>query len=228
MIKVLLIEDDQNLGESIKNELETNFSVAWVKNATNIIDYIESSGADLIVMDLGLPKKDGTIAIKEIRESERVNKHIPIIVCTARDSDDSIDLCFKSGADDYLIKPFRAKELILRINAVHKRLRNQKSEEFNVGSLKLNIDEHVITFEDAFIDLSNNEYVILSSLIMNPTKIFSRNQLENKISNLTNVIDSNTIEVHIHNIRKKTNHTIIKTIRGLGYKLGISESNENL
>ncbi len=222
MIKVLLIEDEQNLGESIKKELDNHFSVAWVKNAINVIDYIESSGADIIVMDLGLPKKDGDQAIKEIRESEKINKNIPIIVCTARDSDDSIDLCFKLGADDYLIKPFRAKELALRINAVHKRINGVKSEEYQLGSLSLNVDQHMIHFENNPIELSNNEYVILSSLIMNPNKIFSRNQLENKISNLTNIIESNTIEVHIHNIRKKTAHGIIKTIRGLGYKLGIS------
>ncbi|MEE3003577.1 MAG: response regulator [Pseudomonadota bacterium] len=215
-MRILLVEDDQLLGDGISTGLkENNYTVDWVKDGYSAIQAIKFEHFDIIVLDLGLPKKDGIEVLKTTRAS---NIKTPVIILTARDTLEDRVAGLDAGADDYLTKPFELKELCARIRACQRRVTGSNNSEIILGNVKLDTAGHKLFIDGIEENLSRREFSLLLKLIEMPGKVISRDILTQSIYGWGDDVDSNAIEVHIHNLRKKLGTNIkIRTIRGVGY-----------
>lgn len=224
MTKILMIEDDFMIAESTLTLLHFHqYDVEWVNNGLDGIKQLTQQQFDLILLDLGLPMMDGMQVLKQIRQ--RVTT--PILIISARDQLQNRVDGLNQGADDYLIKPYEFEELIARIQALLRRSNQMQTvaagaEILKNGDLILDVEQHLATFKGEVVELSKREWAILIPLMMHPNKIFSKANLEDKLYALDSEINSNTIEVYVHHIRSKLGKDFIRTIRGLGYRLGQS------
>ncbi|WP_445116267.1 response regulator transcription factor [Acinetobacter sp. WZC-1] len=221
MTKILMIEDDFMIAESTMTLLHFHgFEVEWVNNGLDGLKQLTHAEYDLILLDLGLPMMDGIQVLKQIRQKML----IPILIISARDQLQNRVDGLNLGADDYLIKPYEFDELIARIHALLRRSRGEKQPTgdsiLSNGDVVLDVEQHIARFRGEEIELSNREWAILIPLMSHPGKIFSRANLEDKLYAFDSEVSSNTIEVYIHHIRSKFGKDIIRTIRGLGYRLG--------
>lgn len=214
-MRILLIEDDRIIGESIQQILENkNYKVDWFEDGESCIIAIKNTKFDVIILDLNLPDINGEKLIQIIRKQKNLT---PIIIVSARNSiDDKVNI-LDIGADDFITKPFNSNELITRIKSVHRRHKGLASNILKHDKISIDIDKKIVQYNSKIIELTPKEFVILVALIENKNKPISRQQLENLLYNYNEEIESNAIEVHIHNLRKKTHDNIIKTIRGIGY-----------
>lgn len=215
-MRILLVEDDQLLGDGISTGLkENNYTVDWVRDGNDALNAMKYEHFDIIVLDLGLPKKDGI----EVLTQARLNKvSTPVIILTARDTIEDRVAGLDAGADDYLTKPFELKELCARIRACQRRVSAAVNSEICIGDLKLDTAGHKMYIKDIEVNLSRREFALLYKLVEMPGKVISRDILTQSIYGWGDDVDSNAIEVHIHNLRKKIGDTLkIKTIRGVGY-----------
>lgn len=215
-MRILLVEDDQLLGDGISTGLkENNYTVDWVRDGNDALNAMKYEHFDIIVLDLGLPKKDGI----EVLTQARLNKiSTPVIILTARDTIEDRVAGLDAGADDYLTKPFELKELCARIRACQRRVSAAVNSEICIGDLKLDTAGHKMYIKDLEVTLSRREFALLHKLVEMPGKVISRDILTQSIYGWGDDVDSNAIEVHIHNLRKKIGDTLkIKTIRGVGY-----------
>ena len=223
MSKVLIIEDDFMIAESTQTLLKYHgYDVEWVNNGIDGLRCLQQSQFDIVLLDLGLPMMDGMQVLKQIRQNYA---HLPVLIISARDQLQNRVDGLNQGADDYLIKPYEFDELLARIYALLRRTggKNSKLENTNIikyGDLILDIEQHLVKFKGEYIDLSNREWAILLPLVSHPNKIFSKSNLEDKLYDFDTEINSNTIEVYIHHLRNKLGKDFIRTIRGLGYRLG--------
>lgn len=224
MTKILMIEDDFMIAESTLTLLRFHqYEVEWVNNGLDGIKQLTQQQFDLILLDLGLPLMDGMQVLKQIRQ--RVTT--PVLIISARDQLQNRVDGLNQGADDYLIKPYEFDELIARIQALLRRANQTKSLQANAeilknGDLVLDVEQHLAIFKGEAVELSKREWAILIPLMTHPNKIFSKANLEDKLYALDSEINSNTIEVYVHHIRSKLGKDFIRTIRGLGYRLGQS------
>lgn len=216
-MKILLVEDDILIGTSIEQALSDNtYVVNWVKDGQSALDIADLETYSLILLDLGLPQKDGL----EVLSSLRSNRYdIPVIIITARDSVDDKIKGLDKGADDYLVKPFTLKELEARVRAVLRRSVGNSNNTMGTSNLELNTLTKEASYKGEVFRLSQREYSLLYELLVRPGVILSRDQLEEKIYGWNEEVSSNAIEVIIHGLRKKTDKDIIKNIRGLGWMI---------
>ena len=175
----------------------------------------------MVLLDLGLPMMDGMQVLKQIRQRTA----IPVLIISARDQLQNRVEGLNLGADDYLIKPYEFDELIARIHALLRRVGGtiQQATADSIlknGDVILDVEQHIAKLRGEEVELSNREWAILVPLMSHPNKIFSKANLEDKLYDFDNEISSNTIEVYVHHIRSKLGKDIIRTIRGLGYRLG--------
>lgn len=221
MTKIVIVEDNEN----IKNEL-IEFLGAYGYNAVGIDDFknvvkcILSNEPDLVLLDINLPYCDGYFICREVRK----NKNIPIIIVTSRDSDMDEIMSMNIGADDFITKPYNTQILLARIGAVLRRYGNGKAKDYmEHKGLKLNINKGEIIYKDNTIDLSKNEFKILTCLMKNKESIVSREDLMDYLWNSDLFIDDNTLSVNVTRLRKKLDEigfkNAIETKRGLGYIL---------
>lgn len=219
-MKILVVEDDITLGEQIVTGLEQN---GWV--AEHSVDGIDalyratSEPWDAIVLDLGLPKLDGITVLKGIREE---NVNCPVVILSARNELTQRVDGLNAGADDYLTKPFQMVELIARVRAQLRRATGNVSPVIQAGDLSLDTRTSKVTWQDQVIDLTALEFKVLSYLMHNTDKVISRTELVEHIYKQDFDRDSNTIEVFIGRIRRKIGNDVIKTVRGLGYRINAS------
>ncbi|MFT4021069.1 MAG: response regulator transcription factor [Acinetobacter sp.] len=222
MTKILIIEDDFMIAESTITLLKYHgFDVEWVNNGVDGLSILSKQQIDLILLDLGLPMMDGMQVLKQLRQRTQV----PVLIISARDQLENRVEGLNQGADDYLVKPYEFEELFARIQALLRRAgidaSNSQNDKILVnGDLILDIDQHIAKFKGQMIELSNREWAILTPLMMHPNKIFSKANLEDKLYDFDSEVSSNTIEVYIHHLRAKLGKDFIRTIRGLGYRLG--------
>ena len=222
MHKILIIEDDFMIAESTKTLLNyQQFEVEWVNNGIDGLKLIQQGGIDIVLLDLGLPLMDGMQVLKQIRQTL---PQLPVLIISARDQLQNRVDGLNQGADDYLIKPYEFDELLARIHAL---LRRIGTATFDVtqkilkhGELVLDVEQHLARYKGQYVDLSNREWAILIPLVTHPNKIFSKANLEDKLYDFDSEISSNTIEVYVHHLRTKLDKDFIRTIRGLGYRLG--------
>ncbi|WP_130803804.1 response regulator transcription factor [Acinetobacter ihumii] len=220
MIRILYIEDDLMIGKSTWQLLQhQKFAVDWAQTGLQALDYLFTQTYHIVLLDLGLPELDGLEVLKHIRKKADLNK-MGVIIISARDQSKDKILGLKSGADDYVVKPYHFDELIARIESVLRRGQfydMQQELSFKIGNIQLFPSTHRVMKGSKKIELSSKEWAILEPMMMYPNQIFSRQILEQKLYDWDAEVNSNTIEVHIHNLRHKLGKDFIRTVRGLGY-----------
>ncbi len=214
-MRVLLVEDDELIGKAVKQALKgETYAVDWVQDGETALSSLNMEDYSLLLLDLGLPRKDGLEVLKEIRQSK---KSMPVIILTARDSIEDRIKGLDYGADDYLVKPFSIDELHARIRAVVRRNNSIASPILQNSIMELDPSTCEASRDDITHTLSAKEYSLLHTLMLRPGNIFSRNQLEESIYGWNEEVASNAIEFLIHAIRKKLGKDSIKNIRGMGW-----------
>lgn len=216
---ILFVEDDNMIGESTCVLLtQAGFNVHWAKTGSQALKLFQLNDYRLILLDLGLPQIDGLSLLTEVRKTSQ----LPILILTARDSIEDRVKGLECGADDYMIKPYHIDELLARLKALLRRAQGDIQTEYNIGDVRMVPASLHVYKNNQVIEVSAKEWVILETLMSSPNRIFSREQLEQKLSDNADNLQSNTVEVHIHHLRQKVGKEFIKTIRGLGYKIGSS------
>ena len=219
-MRLLLVEDDSMIGESVRLGLrQDGFVVDWVQDGKAAELALANEPYALLLLDLGLPKKDGIEVLKNLRANQNA---IPVLVLTARDAVADRITGLDSGADDYLVKPFDLDELAARIRALLRRQSGRTESVVRYGDLILNPATHQVHFGEEEIALSAKEFSVLHALIDRPGAVLSRPQLEQHLYGWNDEIESNAIEVHIHNLRKKLGKDLIRNVRGVGYMVAKS------
>ena len=217
-MRLLIIEDDPMVGDGLQIALKhSGYSVDWVKNGQDGITSALNDDYKLIILDMGLPEKSGMDVLKEVRGQ---SIDTPILILTAQDSINNRVAGLDNGADDYMIKPFALEELEARIRLLLRRKNAIKHNELMCKNIKLNMTSRTLSIENTDHALSAKEYAIFYALMEKPNAVLSRSQLEEAIYGWNEEVSSNSIEVHIHQIRHKFGKAIIKNIRGLGYCMG--------
>ncbi|HEY4318551.1 MAG TPA: response regulator transcription factor [Herbaspirillum sp.] len=216
-MRLLLVEDDYMLGDSIrKGFYPYGFTVDWTQDgiAAEAALAVESYAA--ILLDLALPRKSGMEVLKKLRSG---SDRTPVIILSAADRVLNRVQGLDAGADDYLSKPFDMDELAARIRALVRRSSGRASSLLTHGDLQFDPAGNIVTYQGKNVALSARELMLLAALIEKPGAVLSRAQLIDKVYGWNDEVESNTIEVHIHALRKKLSPGLIQNIRGLGYML---------
>ena len=216
-MRILLVEDDAMIGESVADGLKAEgYAVDWVRDGKEAEVAVSATPYSLVVLDLGLPRRDGIDVLKGIRE-RRID--VPVLVMTARDTVRDRIKGLDAGADDYLIKPFDLDELTARARALMRRAAGRSEPVIERGPLSINPATREVTWRGESMALSAREYALLAALAERPGLVLSRAQLEERLYGWNEAVGSNAVEVHIHNVRKKLGEGVIRNVRGMGYTL---------
>jgi two-component system OmpR family response regulator len=215
-MRVLLVEDDRMIGEAVEQALkDAKYAVDWVRDGLTAINTIEHQIYDLVLLDLGLPKKDGLEVLRTIRLRGHT---VSLLIMTARDSTNDRIQGLDLGADDYIVKPFEMGELLARMRAVSRRKGGTAGPILTNGIITLDPVTHEATANDNTITLTGREFTVLQALLMRPGAILSRTELEDRIYGWNEEIESNVVEFMISSLRKKLgSKELIKNIRGVGW-----------
>lgn len=212
-MRILLVEDDVMIGQSLQKALKTHV-VNWVQDTFTADNTLRLESYDLILLDIGLPKRSGLAFLTQFRAS---GNKIPVLIITARDSVEDRVKGLDCGADDYLLKPFAIDELEARIRALSRRQQGRSNPLITYGDASLDPATYTLSYQGITERLSVKAFNIMQTLLENPGVIYSRSQLEEKIYGWDDEVESNAVEVHIHTIRRKFGAGIIINVRGVGY-----------
>lgn len=216
-MRVLLVEDDELLGSAVQAGLEqSGYTVDWLSDGRQAASALQAEEPDLLVLDLGLPGKDGLTLLRELRARD---SRIPVLILTARDTVEERITGLDIGADDYLVKPFDLGELNARLRAISRRRSGRASPLIRCGDIEFNPVEHIIRIDGREVHLHAKANAILEALLQRPGIPLSRERLEQILYGWGEGVESNTVEVHIHHLRKKLGKERILTIRGVGYMI---------
>ena len=224
MTRVLIVEDEESLADPLAFLLhKEGFETAVAVDGPSALAEFDRTGADIVLLDLMLPGMSGTEVCKQLR----VRSSVPVIMVTARDSEIDKVLGLELGADDYVTKPYSARELIARIRAVLRR--GAEAEEsgdtiLEVGSVRMDVERHIVTLDSVQIPMPLKEFDLLEYLMRNKGRVLTRGQLIDRVWGSDYVGDTKTLDVHVKRLRSKietdpANPTLLVTVRGLGYKL---------
>ena len=217
MTSVLIVEDEQAIRRFLRTALEADeLRVFDAPTLQRGLLEAATRKPDLIILDLGLPDEDGLHFLTRMRREKMTQ---PVLILTARDTLEDRISGLDTGADDYLVKPFALEELNARIRALLRRHNNQGDNEISVGNLRLNVTRRLVWLGETALDLTPKEYALLSRLMMKAGSPVHREILYNDIYSWDNEPATNTLEVHIHNLREKIGKSRIRTVRGFGYML---------
>jgi two-component system response regulator QseB len=222
-MRLLLVEDDELLGDAVKAGLtQFGYVVDWLKDGEAARAAVKSESFELIILDLGLPKLSGLAFLQSIRQDGNAT---PVIILTARETVGDRIKGLDSGADDYMTKPFDMNELSARVRALVRRSQGRADSVLQYRNVTLDPAAHSVYVDDVMVNVPRREFALLQKLLENSGQVLSREQLMQSIYGWDEDVDSNALEVHIHNLRKKLNANFIRTIRGVGYMVEKSESN---
>lgn len=214
-MRLLLVEDDAMIGETVLHILRVeHYAVDWVRDGAMADQALRSAEYDLLLLDLGLPKRDGLDVLKALRSRHST---VPVLVATARDGVADRIAGLDAGADDYVVKPYDTDELLARIRALLRRSAGRAEPAFEHRGVSLNPATREASIHGQAVMLSAREWAVLEALLARPGVVFSRTQLEEKLFSWKDDVSSNAVEVYIHGVRKKLGNDIIQTVRGLGY-----------
>jgi two-component system, OmpR family, response regulator len=214
-MRVLLVEDDRMIGEAVEQALkDASYAVDWSRDGIAAATALETQTYDVVLLDLGLPKKDGIAVLHTIRSSGNT---VPVLIVTARDAIDERIRGLDSGADDYVIKPFEMGELLARMRAVIRRKGGASGPLLSNGILALDPVTREATAGTISVRLSGREFALLEALLIRPGAILSRGELEDRIYGWGQEVESNAVEFLIHSLRKKLGADKIKNVRGVGW-----------
>lgn len=216
-MRILIVGDDPQLGLGLQTGLRREGLAAdWVKDGDAAEHALRMDRFDLLVLDPGLPDRDGLALLRKLRD-EGVG--IPVLILTAREAVSDLMAGPDTGADDYLAKPFNLDEVSGRIRALARKSRTQPAPLLRAGDLKLDRIRRRVTIKNRQVSLSRKEYALLEALIDSPDQAVSRARLQANAYDWKAEIESNAIEVHIHNLRRKIGRDRILTVRGIGYQV---------
>jgi two-component system, OmpR family, response regulator QseB len=216
-MRLLLVEDDEMIAETVLESMRSEgYAIDWAQDGRAAELSLGNGVYDLVLLDLGLPRKDGIDVLNSYR---RQGGEAPVIILTARDAVSDRIQGLDAGADDYLIKPFDLDELAARARALLRRRTGQKQPIYAHGELTLDPAAHEVTKDGAPMTLVPREFALLQALIEEPARVFTRAELEDKLYGWGEEVGSNTIEVHVHSLRRKIGAEQIVTVRGVGYRL---------
>ena len=220
-MRLLLVEDDPMIGKSVQQGLQQDgFNVDWVVDGRAAELALGNAVYDLLLLDLGLPRKTGGEVLGTLRSQGNL---IPVLVLTARDAVADRVKALDGGADDFLIKPFDLDELSARVRALLRRRAGRAAPSLRHGPLTLNPATHEVFLKQQPLILSAREFSVLAALLDRPGAVLSRTQLEDKLYGWNGEVESNTVEVYIHALRKNLGKDFIKNIRGVGYMVPVRQ-----
>lgn len=230
MTKILVVEDEKSFSEPLAFLLgKEGYEVVVAADGNEALAKFDKSGADLVLLDLMLPGMSGTEVCRQIRTTSNV----PIIMLTAKDDEVDKVVGLELGADDYVTKPYSARELLARVRAVLRRGADtgvdlDAGPLVQVGEIKLDVDRHIVTFKGENIALPLKEFELLEFLMRNAGRVLTRIQIIDRIWGNDYVGDTKTLDVHIKRLRSKlekdpANPELIQTVRGLGYKMELKQ-----
>ena len=214
-MRLLLVEDDTMIGEAVLDLLRAeHYAVDWVKDGEMAETALRSQTYDLVLLDLGLPRRDGLAVLRAMRARK---ERIPVLIATARDSVQQRIEGLDAGADDYVLKPYDLDELLARIRALLRRAAGRAEPVYEHKGVTINPATREVTVGDQPVVLSAREWAVLEPLLARPGLVLSRAQLEEKLYGWKDEISSNAVEVYIHGLRKKLGAEVIQNVRGVGY-----------
>ena len=221
-MRLLLVEDDAMIGESVLDLLrDEGYAVDWVKDGEMADVALQSQGYDLVLLDLGLPKRDGLVVLRSLRA--RKNR-TPVLIATARDAVAQRVAGLDAGADDYLVKPYDLDELLARIRSLIRRAGGHAEPVVQHLGLCVDTVNRSVTLHGEAVQLSAREWSVLQLLLARPGVVFSRKQLEERLYSWKDEVSSNAVEVYIHGLRKKLGAGLIQNVRGVGYMIPQEEA----
>ena len=216
-MRVLLVEDDPLLGDGIQTGLkQQDYNVEWLQDGQSALSAMLHEDYDVVVLDLGLPKKHGLDVLTEARGKGRA---VPVLILTAQGEIEDRVAGLDAGADDYLSKPFDIDELYARIRALIRRSGGRAQPKIGYADIELDPAAHQVSKAGKHIALSRREFAVLLELMENQGRVLSRGRLEQGLYGMDEEVESNAVEVHIHHLRKKLGSELIRTIRGVGYMI---------
>ena len=214
-MRLLLVEDDPMIGEAVLDLLRAeHYAVDWVRDGEMADTALHAHSYDLVVLDLGLPRRDGLDVLRALRA--RLDR-TPVLIATARDAKPDRIAGLDAGADDYVLKPYDAGELLARIRALLRRASGRAEPVYEHQGVTLNPGTREATVQGQPVVLSAREWAVLEPLLARPGMVLSRQQLEDKLYGWGDEVSSNAVEVYVHGLRKKLGAHIVLNVRGLGY-----------
>ena len=217
-MRLLLVEDDSALGEGIRVALKPEgYTVDWVQDGRSALHALTHERFDLAILDLGLPDMDGLDVLRRLRERQQA---VPVLVLTARDATSDRIQGLDAGADDYLIKPFEVGELTARLRALLRRSFGRPQPVLEHGGVRLDPVSQDVSCRGEVVTLQRKEFLLLHQLMSQPGRVFTRDRLEEVLYGWSeSAAESNALEVHIHHLRRKLYPELIRTVRGVGYRI---------
>jgi DNA-binding response OmpR family regulator len=220
-MRILLVEDDPMIGRAVQTGFTgAGYAADWVRDGREAELALETGSYDAMLLDLGLPRRDGMDLLKALR---RAANELPVVIITARDSLADRVTGLDVGADDYLVKPFDLDELLARTRAVIRRRNGRASPATTHGALTLDPVKREVTFRGAQVQLSAREFSVLEALMKEPGAVVSRAKLEDAVYGWGQEVESNSVEVHLHHLRRKLAPGLIRNVRGVGYQIALIE-----
>ena len=214
-MRLLLVEDDTMIGEAVLDLLRgEGYAVDWVKDGEMADSALKAGSYDLVLLDLGLPRKDGLDVLRSLRARR---DRVPVLIATARDSVQQRIQGLDAGADDYVLKPYDLEELLARIRALLRRASGRPEPVYEHKGISINPATREVSVAGQAVVLSAREWAVLEPLIARPGMVLSRAQLEEKLYSWRDEVCSNAVEVYIHGLRKKIGADLIQNVRGVGY-----------
>ena len=214
-MRVLIVEDDEMIAQGLQTALRRGgFAVDWMRDGKIAAAALLASTFDVVLLDLGLPHRDG---IEVLRELRRRGDATPVIILTARDEIQHRVAGLDAGADDYIVKPFDLEEMLARMRSVLRRAAGRGDPGIQHGELRLDPVTRTVQRGGLPVSLSAHEYAVLEALLQRPGAVLSRSQLEDRLYGWDDQIGSNAVEVYVHGLRRKLGSDAIRTLRGVGY-----------
>ncbi|MBE2899125.1 response regulator transcription factor [Pasteurellaceae bacterium 20609_3] len=216
-MRILLVEDDAMIAQAVSASLKAQgYALDWVNDGDKALNALALHAFDVLLLDLGLPKRDGLSVLREVRQH---NTALSIIIATARDDVASRVAGLDGGADDYVVKPFDMAELCARLRAVVRRKQCQGQSVLSNGVITLDLASQQAHCKGQSVELTHKEFALLQILMQQPGKIFSRPLLEEKLYPWGEEVESNAVDFLIHALRKKLGKTAIRNVRGAGWQV---------
>jgi two-component system OmpR family response regulator len=214
-MRLLLVEDDTMIGEAVLDLLRAeHYAVDWVRDGELADTALRTQNYDLVLLDLGLPRRDGLDVLRALRARRQ---RMPVLIATARDAVQQRIEGLDAGADDYVLKPYDLHELLARLRALLRRAAGRAEPVYEHEGVSINPATREVTAQGEPVVLSAREWAVLEPLIARPGLVLSRAQLEEKLYGWKDEISSNAVEVYIHGLRKKLGAGLIQNVRGVGY-----------
>jgi two-component system, OmpR family, response regulator QseB len=214
-MRVLLVEDDSMIAQGLQTALrQEGYAVDWMRDGRSATAALRTTAFDLVLLDLGLPERDGLEVLRELR---RRGDATPVIILTARDEVRDRVQGLDAGADDYIVKPFDLDEVSARMRSVLRRVAGRGDPGIEHHGIRLDPVTHAVEHNGAAVPLSAHEYAVLEALLQRPGAVLSRAQLEDRLYGWSEPVESNAVEVYVHALRRKLGADAIRTLRGVGY-----------